>query len=260
MEIELNHIYNIDCLEGMKSIPDGTVDCVICDLPYEVLNKNNKHAQWDKIIPFDKLWEQYNRVTKPSAAICLFGQGMFTAKLMLSNPDMWRYNLIWDKKKTTGFLNANRMPLRCHEDIAVFYKELPTYNPQFTDGEPTHPRGKGKHVNNDKCYGAYDNTDVKDKYDRKKFPRSIISIAKEHDSSQFHATQKPVELIRWLVRTYTNAGDTVLDNCMGSGTTAIACIAENRNYIGFETNEEYFVKSNERIENFKNQPRQLELF
>ena len=175
MEIELNNIYNIDCLEGMKDIPDGMVDCIICDLPYEVLNKNNKHAQWDKIIPFDKLWEQYTRVTKPSAAICLFGQGMFTAKLMMSNPDMWRYNLIWDKKKTTGFLNANRMPLRCHEDIAVFYKELPTYNPQFFDGEPTHPRGKGKHVNNDKCYGAYDNTDVKDKYDRKKFlPRYMF--------------------------------------------------------------------------------------
>ena len=136
--IELNRIYNIDCLEGMKSILDGSVDAVICDPPYEVLNKGNANSQWDRLLPFDQLWEQYRRVVKRNGAIVLFCQGMFTARLMMSNPDMWRYNLVWDKMRTTGYLNANRMPLRCHEDIAVFYREQPTYNPQFTEGNPNH--------------------------------------------------------------------------------------------------------------------------
>ena len=258
--MELNKIYNIDCLDGMNDIPDGSVDAVICDPPYEVLNKGNANSQWDRLLPFDQLWKQYKRVVKPNGAIILFCQGMFTAKLMTSNPDMWRYNLIWDKQRSTGFLNANRMPLRCHEDIAVFYRELPTYNPQYVDGEPSHTRGNGEHSNDNKCYGDFRNTKETRKYDRRKYPKSIISIPKEWGNEVWHPTQKPVELIRWLVRTYTNECETVLDNCMGSGTTAIACIFENRNYIGFETNEEYWKKANERIENFLKHPRQLELF
>lgn len=143
MEIKPNNIYNIDCLEGMKAIPDGSVDAIICDLPYGVLNKNNKDAQWDNIIPFEPLWELYERVIKANGAIILFSQGMFTANLMCSNPKLWRYNLIWDKvNRPTGFLNANRCPLRIHEDICVFYKEQPTYNPQFTIGNKVHSRGK----------------------------------------------------------------------------------------------------------------------
>jgi len=258
--IELNRIYNIDCLEGMKDIPDGSVDAVICDPPYEVLNKGNANSQWDRILPFDELWNQYRRVVKRNGAIVLFCQGMFTARLMMSNPDMWRYNLVWDKKRTTGFLNANRMPLRCHEDIAVFYREQPTYNPQFVDGEPSHARGSGVHKNGNQCYGEHSNAEVSGKYDRKKHPRSIISIQKEHNADVWHPTQKPVELIRWLVRTYTNEGDTVLDNCMGSGTTAIACLMENRKFIGFETNVEYWKKTNDRIDKFIAQPKQVELF
>ena len=253
--IELDNIYNIDCLEGMKDIPDGSVDAVICDPPYEVLNKGNANSQWDRLLPFDEMWRQYRRVVKRNGAIVLFCQGMFTARLMMSNPDEWRYNLVWDKQRTTGFLNANRMPLRCHEDIAVFYHEQPTYNPQFVDGEPSHARGSGN-----QCYGEHSNTDVSDKYDRRKHPRSILSFQKEHNADTWHPTQKPVELIRWLVRTYTNEGDTVLDNCMGSGTTAIACLMESRHYIGFETNEEYWKKAVERIDRFRNEPRQQELF
>ena len=140
--MEIDKIYNEDCLVGMKAIPDKSIDCIICDLPYGVLNRKNKSAQWDNIIPFEPLWEQYERVIKDNGAIVLFAQGMFTAQLMMSNPKLWRYNLIWDKvNRVTGFLNANRCPLRIHEDIVVFYKSQPTYNPQFTYGPVNHKRG-----------------------------------------------------------------------------------------------------------------------
>ena len=153
--IELDKIYNEDCLEGMKRIDDASIDCIICDLPYEVLHKNNPNAQWDRLIPMEPLWEQYKRIIKQNGAILLFCQGMFTAQLMMSQPKLWRYNLIWDKCRATGFLNANRMPLRCHEDIAVFYKSLPVYNPQMTIGTPSHPQGKGQHKETNNCYGKY---------------------------------------------------------------------------------------------------------
>lgn len=252
--IELDKIYNEDCLEGMKRIPDNSVDAVICDLPYEVLNKGNNNAKWDKQLPMGKLWEQYLRICKPSAPIILFGQGMFTANVMASKPDLWRYNLIWDKSRTTGFLNAQKQPLRCHEDIMVFYQEAPTYHPQLVDlkeGEKKHSQGNGEHKLTNRCYGqlrtikASELTEgVKDK----KYSRSIICIPKEHNREQFHPTQKPVDLIRYLIRTYTNEGATVLDNCMGSGTTAIAAIREGRHFIGFETNEEYYSRSVERVQ------------
>ena len=258
--IELDTIYNMDCLEGMRQIPDGSIDAVICDLPYGVLSKNNPDAQWDSVIPFDKLWEQYKRICKPTAAIVLFAQGMFTANLMHSNPKMWRYNLIWDKLRTTGFLNAARMPPRCHEDICVFYDKLPTYNPQMEDlngREPSHKQGNGPHSGKNSCYGDHQQV-----YDRqvldKKFPRSIITMKAVHCNEwQFHPTQKPVDLLRYLVLTYTNEGDTVLDNCMGSGTTAIACITEKRHFIGFELSKEYFDKAVRRI---KAEQAQLTLF
>lgn len=257
--IQLDNIYNEDCLEGMKRIPDGTVDAIICDLPYGVLNKGNKHAKWDSVIPFEPLWKEYKRVTKPNAPIVLFGQGMFTARLMMSQLNMWRYNLIWDKARATGFLNANRMPLRYHEDICVFYDKLPVYNPQMEDlngREPNHPQGHGEHTEKNSCYGKVNR--INPTYEDKKFPRSIIRIKAVHcNEGQFHPTQKPIELIRYLVRTYTNEGDTVLDNCAGSGTTAVACLKEKRHFIGFELNKEYFEKSLERIEKER---RQLTLF
>ena len=250
MDIELNKIYNEDCLEGMKRIPDKSVDCIISDLPYEVLNKGNKHAQWDKMLPLDKLWEQYNRVIKDNGAIILFGQGMFTAQLMTSNPKMWRYNLIWDKNAPTGFLNANRMPLRSHEDIMVFYKSLPTYNPQMVKCEPhkrNHGTGSMKVNPVNRCYGKF--IDLPIQISDEKFPKSIITIPKEHCIGKiFHPTQKPVTLIEWLIKTYTNEGETVLDNCMGSGTTAIACMNTNRNFIGFELDKGYYDIAIKRIE------------
>lgn len=256
--MEIDKIYNMDCLEGMKLMAEGSVDAIICDLPYEVLHKDNPYAQWDRIIPFELLWEQYNRVIKKDGAILLFCQGMFTAQLMMSQPKMWRYNLVWDKCRVTGFLNANRMPMRCHEDIAVFYKSLPTYNPQYIDGEPNHPQGNGLHKDTNRCYGEHRKKYQGRTYeevpraastvpDGKKLPRSIIAIKKEHESTVIHPTQKPVDLIRYLVRTYTNEGDLVLDNCMGSGTTAIACIKEKRHFIGFELSKDYFDKAEKRI-------------
>ena len=193
-----------DCLVEMKSIPDKSIDMILCDLPYEVLNKGNKHAEWDRLIPLDKLWEQYNCIIKDNGAIVLFSQGMFTAKLMMSNPKMWRYNLIWDKiNRSTGFLNANRCPLRIHEDIVVFYKSQPTYNPQFTYGEVNHKRGVSD-VQKNRCYGNFAVTETR--ITNKKYPTSIIRVDKEHNGKYYHPTQKPVNLLRWIIRTFTNEG------------------------------------------------------
>lgn len=255
--MELDKIYNEDCLVGMKDIPDGSIDCIICDLPYGVLNKSSEGGGWDSIIPLEPLWEQYLRITKPNAAIVLFCQGMFTAQLMMSQPKLWRYNLIWDKGRATGFLNAYKMPLRYHEDISVFYREAPTYNPQMeglNGRERNHVQGNGVHKNTNKCYGEINRfRSYKPAEPDKKFPRSIISISKEHDNQQWHPTQKPVDLIRYLIRTYSNEGDIILDNCGGSGTTAIAAIREKRHFIGFETSKEYYDKACKRIEQEKQQ-------
>ncbi len=256
MKIELDNIYNMDCLEGMKYIPDGSIDAIICDLPYGVLNEQSEGGSWDAIIPFEPLWEQYKRITKPNSAIVLFAQGMFTAQLMMSNKKMWRYNLVWDKVRATGFLNANRMPLRYHEDICIFYDKLPTYNPQMESlngREPNHPQGHGNHIEKNSCYGKVGR--INPTYENKKHPRSIIRINAVHcNEGQFHPTQKPVDLLRYLILTYTKSGGVILDNCMGSGTTAVACIKEKRHYIGFELNEEYYKKACERI---KEEQRQL---
>ena len=208
MKLELDTIYNQDCLEGMKLIPDGTIDCIICDLPYGVLNRQSEGGSWDSIIPFPPLWEQYLRVAKPNAAIVLFAQGMFTARLMMSQPDLWRYNLIWKKgDRVSGFLNANRMPMRNHEDICVFYRQQPIYNPQMRTGFPNHTRGHGGGKLKNGCYGKFDPFARSEVITTEKFPLSVIDIEREHDTArQFHPTQKPVNLLRWLIRTYTNEG------------------------------------------------------
>lgn len=236
-------LWHGDCLELMKDIPDKSVDAIICDLPYEVLNRGNKNAKWDKIIPLDKLWNQYCRLIKDNGAIVLFSQGKFTARLILSNERMWRYNLIWDKiNRPTGFLNANRMPLRIHEDICVFYKSQPVYNPQFTEGNYNHKRGgagNGSNKCKNGCYGNFVQTEVV--MTKKKYPTSIIRVSKEHKKDNFfHPTQKPVALIEWLVKTYTNENELVLDNTMGSGTTGIACVNTNRKFIGIELDDDYY--------------------
>lgn len=240
-------LWHGDCLELMKNIPDKSVDAVICDLPYEVLNKGNKHAQWDKMIPLDKLWEQYNRVIKDNGAIILFGQGMFTAQLMVSNPKMWRYNLIWQKGgRCSGFLNAKKMPLREHEDIMIFYKQLPTYNPQMVKCNPeqrNHSRGKQEKDATNRCYGNFHKT--KDIILDEKYPKSILNFKRPHP--QIHPTEKPVLLIEWLIKTYTNNGEVVLDNTMGSGTTGVACVNTGRKFIGIELDDNYFKIALKRI-------------
>lgn len=247
-----------DCLDLMKDIADKSIDAIICDLPYGVLNRGNKHTQWDSIIPIEPLWEQYLRICKHNAAIVLFGQGMFTAKMMMSHPDIWRYNLIWAKDRATGFLNAAKMQLRVHEDIMVFYRKLPTYNPQMEDlngREPSHSQGYGIHKQTNQCYGNVHRIQQYEPKDpNKKFPQSIIKFRKEHNGEQWHPTQKPVELIRYLIRTYTNPGDVILDNTMGSGTTCVAAIKEGRKYIGIEKDNNYFEIAKKRIEKELIQP------
>lgn len=238
-----------DCLELMKSLNDNSVDMILCDLPYGVTRNS-----WDSQISLDKLWAEYKRIAKPNAAICLFCDGMFMAKLMISNPSMWRYNLVWDKVLPSGFLNANRMPLRKTEEIAVFYSKQPTYNPQKTKGKANHSKGKavGKtssdetQTNNN--YGNYNIVDNNEVLGDMKHPTSLLTFSKPHPSVCKHPTEKPVELLEWLIKTYTNENDIVLDNCMGSGSTGIACLNTNRNFIGFELDEKYFEIAEKRLE------------
>lgn len=254
--IEIDRIYNEDCLEGMKRIDDASIDCIITDLPYGVLNAESEGGSWDAIIPFKPLWAEYIRITKPTAPIILFAQGMFTAELMMSNRKMWRYNLVWDKVRATGFLNANRMPLRNHEDICVFYRQLGTYNPQMealNGRERNHPQGHGNHNEKNSCYGKVGH--INPTYEDKKHPRSIIVKQAVHcNEDQFHPTQKPIDLMRYLVLTYTNPDDVILDSCMGSGTTAVAAVMEKRHFVGFETNREYYNKAVKRIKKVKAEP------
>lgn len=230
-----------DCLELMKDIPDGSIDMILADLPYGATRN-----MWDSVLDLEKLWEQYNRIIKLNGAILLFGQGTFTAKVMLSNEKMHRYNLIWDKVLTSGFLNANRMPLRSHEDITVFYKKLPTYNPQKVLGKKNHSKGSPREYQNNN-YGEFYFIDNSEELGNLKHPKSILTFEKPHPSVCKHPTQKPVPLMEYLIKTYTNEGETVLDNCMGSGTTGVACVNTGRNFIGMELEQEYFDIAAQRI-------------
>ena len=239
-----------DCLELMRNIPDKSIDMILCDLPYGVLNKKNPNAKWDCVLPFADLWREYERITKENGAIVLFGSGMFTADLMQSNRKLWKYNLVWKKgNRPTGFLNAKKQPLRISEDICVFYRKQPIYNPQFTIGEKCHSRGGAensiqKQARNG-CYGEFKSTPIT--LTNEKYPLSIIDIAKEYPQ-KYHPTQKPVVLLEYLIKTYTNEGDVVLDNCMGSGSTGVACVNTGRDFIGIELDENYFNIAKNRIE------------
>ena len=205
--------------------------------------------KWDSIISFEPLWNEYERITKDNAAIILFGNGMFTADLMQSNRKLWRYNLIWHKTQPTSFLNAKKMPLRAHEDICVFYKKLPTYNPQMTTG---HVRkvSKAEHKVNSKMttdYGEYGLTT----YDStERYPRSVLTFSKDIQKSALHPTQKPVALIEYLIKTYTNPGDLILDSCAGSMTLAVAAMNTGRKYICIEKDPEIFEIGKKRVEDY----------
>jgi len=234
-----------DCLEVMKEILDKAVDMILCDLPY-----GTTACKWDSVIPFEPLWEQYNRIIKDNGAIVLTGQSLFSAKMIVSNEKMYRYSLIWEKTKAGGFLNARCMPLQSHEDILVFYKKLPLYNPQMQEGKPYIKKaitnGDGKN------YGKFDREGITNVNDGIRFPRSIIKIKNDNHNS-LHPTQKPVALFEYLIKTYTNEGDLVLDNCIGSGTTAVACLSLNRHFIGIELSPEYCEIAKKRIKEIQPQ-------
>ena len=238
--IELDRIYQMDCLEGMKRIPEHSVDAIICDLPY-----GTTQCKWDVIIPFEPLWEQYRRIIKYNGAIVLFGAEPFSSYLRLSNIIWYKYDWIWDKVKGTSFLNANKQPLRNHELISVFYKKQCTYNPQKTLGHVRKRTFRSKTLQTE-VYGKMTHDYYYDSTER--YPRSIQVFKTDTQNSSLHPNQKPVELLEYLIRTYTHEGETVLDNCIGSGTTAIACINTNRRFIGFEKLKKFYDIALERIE------------
>lgn len=226
--LNLNRLYHGDCLELMKDIDDKSIDMICCDLPYSITN-----CKWDTIIPFDQLWNQYKRIIKDNGAIVLTASQPFTSALVMSNPKWFKYSLVWIKNNSTGFLNAKKMPLRKHEDVLVFYKRTPIYNPQFTEGKPYTTVRKRNYT---ESYNPYKPVSTINE-DGKRYPTSVIEISCERG---LHPTQKPVPLFEHLIRTYTNEGDIVLDNCAGSCTTAIAAINTNRNWICMEKDEHYY--------------------
>jgi site-specific DNA-methyltransferase (adenine-specific) len=245
-------LFNDDCFNIFTQIEDKSIDLIICDPPYGVTQNS-----WDKLDTpnfLNKLWGQYERIVKNNGVIAIFGMGLFGANLVVSNPDMFRYELIWDKQLVSGFLNANRQPLRVHENIYIFYKKQPVYNPQFTKSDKKlHSRGNIdtlKFVKNNKNYGGYKYTESRQETD--KYPVSILSFQRVSSGKNVHPTQKPVELIEWLIKTYSNEDSMVLDNMMGSGTTGVACVNCNRNFIGIEKDTSYFEIAKNRIEKAKN--------
>jgi len=252
--MEINKIHQGNCLELMKQIEDKSVDLILCDLPYGV-TQNPK----DKVLNLKELWKQYNRILKDDGTIVLTAQQPFTTDLINSNRGMFKYELIWNKELSSGFLNANRQPLRVHENVLVFYKNLGTYNPQKFKGSKNHSKGSMK-TDVNKNYGVYGKVDNTEELGDMKHPQSIICFMKPHPSKAKHPTQKPVELFKYLIKTYTNEGDLVLDNCIGSGTTAVACIELKRNFIGIELDEKYCEIANKRINKIKNQKENKKIF
>lgn len=223
----------------MKKIPDKSIDLVCADPPF-----GTTMNRWDSVIPYEELWGGLKRVIKDNGAILLFGQGLFSAELACSNKEWFRYRLVWEKTKAGGFLNARRMPLQAHEDISVFYKKLPTYNPQMSEGKPYIKKAvtNGDGGN----YGKFNRVGTTQKNEGTRFPRSVIRFSNDNHKS-IHPTQKPVELLEYLIKTYSNEGDTVLDFCMGSGTSGIASVNTRRNFIGIELDKDYYEIAKSRI-------------
>ena len=231
-------LHNGDCLAGMSRIETGTVDLVLCDLPY-----GTTKCPWDRVIPFEPLWEQYRRVLKPRGALALFAAQPFATELINSARKLFRYDLVCEKGTAVGHANANRMPMRSHELVLVFYQRLPKYHPQglVPLEKPVVHRASGKKAGS--VYGGMKNASVQQFTN---YPRSVLHFASR--GKRLHPTQKPVELLEYLVRTYTDPGDLVLDNCMGSGSTAVAALQAGRRFVGFETNPEYFAAACQRVD------------
>ena len=238
-------LYNGDCLELMKDIPDGSIDMILCDLPY-----GTTQCKWDNIIPFEPLWEQYNRVIKNNGAIVLFGSEPFTSLLICSNIKNFKYNWIWQKNKCTGFLNAKKQPLNDNETISVFYKKQAIYNPQMTKADKVYNRGlvirdKESNIQQSDNYGEQKSFIQVDSGLR--YPKRIQYFNNNYTREQLHPTQKPVEMLEYLIKTYSNEGEIILDNCLGSGSTGIASMNLNRKFIGIELDNTYFNIAKERI-------------
>lgn len=234
-----------DCLELMATLPDASIDMIMCDLPY-----GTTACAWDSVIPFDQLWRQYLRIVKPNAAVVLTSSQPFTSALGASKLDLLKYQWYWRKSRATGHLNAKKMPMKDVEDVLVFYRSLPVYNPQGVRKVERTVKNSASHI----ARGvSSDATSVvtggitRTEYSQTAtdYPRQVLDIASE--GKTVHPTQKPVALMEYLIRTYTNEGDTVLDNCMGSGTTGVACINTNRNFVGMERDDKYFAIAEDRI-------------
>ena len=235
MDVQLIHG---NCLDKMNEIESGTVDLILTDPPY-----GTTQCKWDSVISLDEMWQQVERVIKPNGAIVLTACQPFTSILVCSNLKNFRYDLVYDKSAGTGFFNAKKMPLRNHESILVFYKRLPTYNPQMTHGHKRKTAGR-RDVNSE----VYGKAIKKTHYDStSRYPRSIQKFSTDKQTTKLHPTQKPVSLMEWLVNTYSNEGDLVLDFAMGSGTTGLAAVNLNRSFIGIELDDGYFNTAKERI-------------
>lgn len=231
-------LYQGDCLEKMVEVPDHTVDMIFTDLPY-----GTTHNVWDKRISLEDLWEQYKRVLKSGGVVLLFSKQPFTTDLVNSNRKWFRYEWVWQKSRPVGFLNANRMPLCFHENIVVFYEHLPTYNPQKTPGKPYTSKG-ARYTTNYRPFKPIPTTNR----DGMRYPRDVVTFSSGNNIGKIHPTEKPVDLLAYMIRTYTDEGDTVLDSCMGSGSCGVACQHLGRSFIGIEKDTGYFEAAKKRIE------------
>jgi len=250
----INQVIQGDCLEVMPNIPDKSIDMILCDLPY-----GTTQNKWDSVIDLKKLWAEYTRIIKDNGAIVLTAQGLFTAKLIISNESWFKYKIVWIKSKSTNFLNVKKQPLRKHEDICVFYRNQPTYNPQMTKGE-----SYDKGIRKDQYTGSYgDFKPRRVQSNGQRYPNDVVCYEEqniedfvyfktaESEGKVYHPTQKPVELGRYLIRTFSNPGDIILDNACGSGSFLVAAVLEHRNYIGIEKNQNVLLHKTKSIDYIK---------